>query len=492
MCRVRGNDVNLSRGRQFAASILAGFVLSVAVARWSLLGKLAMTSCILLVIAITIRTAARKQLPVFSLRMLLCLLGLAGCGASLWNLGGPWQEVQRFGGDATSVAISPDSRLVAASQGLAVEIRETRSGNVLHTLKKPRDETGWFNFPRNLPSIFSIEFSEDGEKLLTVGWRSDPHLYSSRTGESIRSWPNTPWQRVARGRVSRSRVVASLSKPHRGIGVYELDSREPVLALDRKVGENRGSNCCLSRDGNFLAIRRSKKIRLWDVDAGTRIGEIPADRSYFVFQPSTFSPDATRVAVPNTDGVAMYSLDDCEKVAEWKRDDVKRIYSLEWSPDSSQICVSYSARKTPKGKSSLRGYLIDRDGRELAPIEGVDHTFSPLGDRIAAVQFGGNVVILDARTGNHLIDIPTRGRVSFGFGRPCQFSADGNWLIHDGDAVVYRRNRAEWWYGMLQVPAHWGFYIFLSFLIHAAIARLLRKIPTPESESPDRSVPDLP
>ncbi len=459
--------VHSQNARQLAGWITCGLGIAVLAARWPNIGTLAIAFLILLTFAKLCSFLANRKFPVFQLSALLALLGFIACWISLWTLGGPWVEVHRFGGGEANVAMSPDGNFVAASQGTSIEIRETKTGKHLQTLDMPPREAVAKGPGR---WTYKLAFSKDSERLLVVGWRDDTYLYDWNTGAVVRSWSGG-------GMVSDSgvRFTAKSGDSYQDVGVYATDSPEPICIVINPSGMPR---CIpsLSPKGRYLANyyhdfvdeKSVGEIVLWDVEMNRQVGTMPFGPSHPYLGRASFSPNEEFVVIPTNRGVSIWSTVPCKKLAEWQRSDFHQLQGVTWSPDSSRFCVTYTTPAVgPTRKAWNIAYLLDKDCKEIAKLDGGAHTFSPSGDRIAAPVAGaGPVLIMDGRTGKSLTYLKGGRCLGTVVGTRClQFSPDGNWLIHNDSCAVYRRTRSEWWYSILQVPAHWGLYVFLSLLI---------------------------
>ena len=458
------------RGFTFAG--IAGFF-AFALARWP--GG-AGTFVVAVVLSLSIVSfLQRRARPSFSLKTVLLLTGLFACGMVLRMIGGPWKEVHHFPGHEVNVAMSPDGKLVAASQGTSIEIRETQTGRSVQTIKMaPIDATKkasgkWF---------YMMEFTKDGNSLMTVDWQPFPRLLDVVSGKELRKWQTeTGLSALA---VSGSRFLANSIVPTSTGGaietcnVFDVELDEPILTIKTK---SRFCRCISPRGSHVLVGRDETNAELWSVDEQRLIGTIPIPFIHPGLFLVKFSRDGNLVAIPTSTGIGIWDVTECRKVAEWNPQKFDHLRSLEWSPDDSRLVASFIERIGPSGPAALAAamagtstrnaiehcYLLNQDCQEIAPISGTCATFSPSGDRIATVH--GGLKILDGRTGELLTRLAVSPRESILGQKSIIFSPDGNWLLTNGSPSVLRRTRSEYWYSIYQLPAFWGMVLIISAII---------------------------
>jgi serine/threonine protein kinase/WD40 repeat protein/tetratricopeptide (TPR) repeat protein len=178
---------------------------------------------------------------------------VAGCeqGFVAWDLPGPDRWVVRSG-NVTSVAVSPNGRLLA-SGGRQLELWSLVTKRPVATLPTPAAGA-------------RVEFSADGRVLLAVA-----------NGTAVAGWPvsDTPERRVLDGHTSGvpavvfspdGRLLVSVSKD-RTVRVWDAATGRPLHTLTGHPSEVEAA--AFNPDGSLLATGdRAGAIRLWHAGSG--------------------------------------------------------------------------------------------------------------------------------------------------------------------------------------------------------------------------------
>jgi WD40 repeat protein len=328
------------------------------------------------------------------------------------------KEWRRFGGGGlSSVAFSPDGRLVAAgdmAKSLALWDLETR-------------KLRW-RLPDQENSVMGIRFAPDGRTVAAV------------SGGSIWLWD------VATGKEVR-RIVG----PDKGIYCIDLSPDGKLLAggcEDRTVhvwdvATGKETHClkghldhtfsvAFSPDGKLLASGGGdgdRTVRLWDLATGREVGRIPTSPNWI--RPVAFSPDGKLLAVGT--GQATVHLHDVATRAEL------RTLRLPGADDTWVMAVAFS----PDGKvlfTAGREKVIRRwdlaTGEEVNPFAGHQNEVLKVvpshdGKTVVSAGADGLVCVWDAGAPR-----PTR-QMKTGRGLSAvSLSADGGVLATAGGGVV--------------------------------------------------------
>ncbi len=455
--------------------VALGGLLALTLARWTILAGMVVVA---IVLSLTIlRFIQNGSRPRFSLKTILLVTGIVACGIVLNMTGDPWNEVHRFPGFETNVAMSPDGDLVAASQGTSIVIRETQTGRAVQTIKMTAAEAAK---KVNQKWTFKMGFTKDGKSLMTVDWQTYPSLFNVSNGEVLRGWPTNrgicPLANSGARFIAYSVAATSTGLTVETCNVYDVELVDPILSFESNYMFCR----FISPTGSHVLVGKDKSTaELWNVDEQRLLGTIPTPQTssglaqFFAI----FSLDGKLLAVPTSSGVAVWDVMQCRKVAEWKPQKFDYVTSLEWSPNGSRLVASYieligpthpAALAAAKSGNSTRNaidhcFLLDKNCREIAPIFGTNATFSVTGDRIATTY--GGILIHDGTTGEVLTGVRGRPMGIAQANSAIHFSPDGDWMFVNGDPTVYRRTRTEYWYGIYQIPAFWGMILFLNAMI---------------------------
>jgi WD40 repeat protein len=424
------------------------------------------------IVLLTVKMLRQGRPPRFSLRSLLLVFGLAFCLLVLWRDGAAWQPVHQFPGYCPTVVFSPDASLAAAivnSTDPPIEIREARTGRPLKTVRQP-----------GIKPVTDMAFSPDGKSLLTMiqgtgaftPTSCSVHLVDWKTGEERRTWSASRAGRISARGDRFFMYTDDTSRAAPAMRVFQVDRDEPLFEVLKPTFWQRPLEDRISSTGRYLLVRdQGDAVQLWDVDARRQGGTL-TDRDFgttnhpYVF--SQFSPDDRYLALATKSGVDFWDVERFERIGRWEPALFSVLGAIEWSPSADRIFAMF-VENTGPGTGREHSFLVDREGREIAEVNGSCATFSPSGDRIA-VKYAG-VDILDGQTGSLLTSLespPQGGHAAVaipGGYRSISFSPDGEWLLHNGSATVWHRRRNEHWFGVFSLPAFWGVDLFLIALL---------------------------
>src|SRR5262245_37681122 len=184
---------------------------------------------------------------------------VAGCeqGFVVWDLPGPDRWVVRAG-NVTSVAVSPNGRLLA-SGGRQLELWSLATKRPVASLPAPAAGA-------------RVEFSADGRVLLAVA-----------NGTPVAGWPvsDTPERRVLDAHTSGvpavvfspdGRRLVSVSKD-RTVRIWDAATGRPLRTLTGHAGEIEAAAC--NPDGSLLATGDlAGTIRVWSAESGDLLAKV--------------------------------------------------------------------------------------------------------------------------------------------------------------------------------------------------------------------------
>jgi WD40 repeat protein len=188
-----------------------------------------------------------------------------GAAVRVWNA---------HSNDVTSVAFSPDNRLVASGgQDGWVRVFDCGNGRCLATLPAypPLSPDPFERGQQNFKSVYCVSFSPDGRSLAcctavaTRVWRLDelPRLHvetdlRGRWGLFLKS-----------GELAVAYQWPLISGPTNAAQADWIGFFDPELQRVRPPWKSTNSLFCLSEDGRWLADGRHQEIHLWDLRAGS-------------------------------------------------------------------------------------------------------------------------------------------------------------------------------------------------------------------------------
>jgi serine/threonine protein kinase/WD40 repeat protein/tetratricopeptide (TPR) repeat protein len=338
---------------------------------------------------------------------------VAGCeqGFVTWEQPGPDRWVVRAG-NVTSVAISPDSRLLA-SGGRQLELWSLATKRPILSLPAPA-------------SGARVEFSADGRALLAVV-----------NGTAVAGWPvcDTPERRVLDGHTKGvpalafspdGQRLASVSKD-RAVRVWDAATGRPLRTLTGHVGEIEA--VAFRPDGSLLATGDfAGAVRVWDARSGDLRAEAGQDGLPGQVWRLEFGGGGEYLAAAGAKGVMTWTVR-----AAPGRVTLEPLCPFPLSGDPGSV-IDLATR--PGGTELV--YLTQAGGLctyDLARAEGTGLAgkaraalrslhFTPAGDRFTIITPGGTLGVWDwqARAVND-----TRRRAE-----TVAVSADGRWVAVAG------------------------------------------------------------
>jgi WD40 repeat protein len=304
----------------------------------------------------------------------------------------PVKQTFKHGGYVSVVAISPNSRYLAAGGLLerSISVWDLATGKLVHRLTNDQGSVSGLAWSPDSARLASgrdfIRIVKDhiavdvwdiatGRRLLSM---PDPFV-SSRVSAGVRKLAFSP---------DGTRIAAALS----GLALY--DANTGALVRSAKDHPAHGGVVAFSRDGRYLATTgrpRQTPIELLDPRTGGLLRSLVADVT--MQQVVEFSPDGRVIASAAID---------------------ERVVTL-WDVDQGRLLG-----EPLRGHTGLmRALAFSADGRWLAS----------LGD-------GDGIKVWAWREGRAVASVPV-GKLA---GPVVLFSADGTWLVSSEDTVVQLRD----------------------------------------------------
>lgn len=217
------------------------------------------------------------------------------------------RELVSLPGSASTLAFSPDSKIVAGRRSNAIRLWDTETGKTLNIpLSDPNDAPD----QRNHISIRTLEFSPDGKRLAGGTMGGDVQMWDTEAGTSLTSFfgeesPTGNRYRdpimdlafssdgalLAVGSMKKLRLLGNLKQ----IGFKEISYGPEVW----------GNRVLFSPDDTVLVIGliQSGGIELWDLTSGEKITTLHGHTNRV--QTLAFSPDGKTLVSAGGDGTVL-------------------------------------------------------------------------------------------------------------------------------------------------------------------------------------------
>lgn len=338
----------------------------------------------------------------------------AGCAESIFAFDiatGERREFGKRGGFALDIEYHSDGELVAARQSGAIEIWNSRTGELTAELANEESlvydlafspdrqllasgslENGikiWdfaarkeaLEIEGSTVSAFQIAFTPDGKRLVSDGGKQALEFWEVETGKSIPIRMAAESSSVAFSPDSRTFATTNGSDAE----IRNAATGEVVATLAGHSGEV--IQVAFHPKGALLASSsRDRMIRIWNLGTGecvhvlqTGVGDVTALK---------FSPDGGALAFGAGVDLEIWSLQ-AERLIGALPENSGQILSIDYSPDGSKLAVGM--------KNSLVA-IWDRDAGPEKPIEFRGHSdpvmeveFSPDGSILASCGSDGDV-----------------------------------------------------------------------------------------------------
>jgi len=238
------------------------------------------------------------------------------------NAPGQAQMMGRFYGvGSTSVALSPDGKTLAVTNGASIQLWEVATGKELPGLKGPQN------------GVFTITFSPDSKTLAGRGGDQVIYLWDTSTAKEIRQIKNKPPENrpgvVFINVWGGSSPSLAFSPDGKTLASGETEFEQRKVSASIKLSEvetgkeirripceqNNVSGVAYSPDGKVLAYANGTLIRLCEPTSGKEIRQLKAAPGTSVL---VFAPDSKTLASrgPGSDTISLWEVETGKEVRQ--------------------------------------------------------------------------------------------------------------------------------------------------------------------------------
>ena len=333
-------------------------------------------------------------------------------------------------GVITSVALSPDSELLAAAwDSSAVTIWRLRDGSTVRHL----EEGG------HTDTVWSIAFSPDSKHIVSGSSDSNVIVWEVSLGKVVSYLCGHSAAVIAVAYSSDGTLIAT-SSADRTVKVWD-PSRAVTLRTFTLGSDIR--RILFSPDGSRLAACWDISVTIWDPHDGRTIATLAGHSSAVWCM--AFSPKGGRIVTGSEDTSArIWKVKSGEELVTL-HEHTSSVWSVAFSRDGSEV-VTASYDGTAVTCDSLTGERRQKFGGEEMSLIGEAMAYSPNDDLIAGGGADGNVRVWNRESGTLVTEFQGHGASvkNAAFtpnGRDLVSWADDctlrSWSIHDALRLVY-------------------------------------------------------
>ena len=329
----------------------------------------------------------------------------------------------RFRYDATSVAYSSDSKLLAvggadnqirlidAASGREVRRLAGHQPRTYHPARDPKSPVDLLVGSVGKGNVTTIAISPDGKAVASGGWDETIRLWNAETGKETARLEGHQSGMIAAVTISPDgKHLASRGGLDGVVILWDLATGKPLHKFEKlsKVNPwrlNRSAGLTFSPDGKTLAVPDAKAIRFYDVGTGKESATWDA---HLIGLEVAYSADGKLLASSGIDGKDKHSIRiwDVSTAKELRRCALPKDeppISLAFSPDQKQLAAVVEEDdahifdvETGKPRHRLKHYWPSRlayapDGKTLVTVRGpVIRRWDPATGKELGLEFEGH------------------------------------------------------------------------------------------------------
>jgi WD40 repeat protein len=282
-------------------------------------------------------------------------------------------------GGARAVAFSPDGKkLLTGGADKTVKLWSTATGDLLRTYRGHHRE------------VTGVAFGPDGKQVASVAaFEKSAHVWGPNTGQLLhRITTNLRWQDKVFFSPDGTRLL--ITGHDADITLWDVKTGKRLHRLTGGVTQA-VTGGAVSPDGKLVALSNSG-VKVWDSASGRQLFSFPGD-GLLGGHAVAFSPDGRRLAGDTGQLIRIWDLSTGKEVASIPREGYTGIVHLAFRPDGEQLALTHPDKR-------LIRLWDPAKGREVMTLRGHTHfiqdlAFSPEGALLASAGEDGTVKVQD-------------------------------------------------------------------------------------------------
>ncbi|MDY7233146.1 pentapeptide repeat-containing protein [Hyalangium rubrum] len=225
---------------------------------------------------------------------------LSPSGKTVWTVEG--EQALHLG------AVSPDGSLLATVKGASAQVRETKRGTVVHTVREKEGD------------LYAVAFSADGGLLATGSSKGMVRLYDARKGKEQAKRKSNKVISLA---FSPGGELLLVGQGTGKVELWQVNALRPVSSFVGYHGfeQGGGAGCrwvCFSPDGKrAFSLGNERRLRSWSIPGGGKGPAIEVPGRHEQGSVTALSPDGRWLATGSTPGaLSVWSTKDGEPVVK--------------------------------------------------------------------------------------------------------------------------------------------------------------------------------